>query len=275
MNPGDRISNLLKLVLLFVLIGCSAGAQPQKKEADISSPLSSPVVRITGVTNRGIVGDDATLVMRVEWTGQTPPGVTFVGFAASVEVEYADGSKNTGSASVGALGRQADIRVLNKGSNAPRKFNARLETSFKFFDANFATRTADFDLSKANGFASVGSAASANTRPGGDALTIARVRAQFDGCGAAKDCVTIDWGAGPLPSVTFNQFSIQGEITYVTNEGDVPRSASASTPGNVHSAQLAINEVAIAKVARIVVKATIKASATVQKNQTTELQGSF
>lgn len=69
---------MLKLALLFHLIGRSASAEPQKKEADINAPF----VRISGVTNRGIVGDDATLVIRVEWTSQTAQGVTLLGFTA-------------------------------------------------------------------------------------------------------------------------------------------------------------------------------------------------
>jgi hypothetical protein len=273
MNPGKRISKMLKLALLFVLIVCSAGAQPQKRETDISSPLSSPVVRIAGVTNRGIVGDDATLVMRVEWTAQTPPGVSLLGFTASVEVEYSDGSKNTGSAQVGASGRQADIRVLNKGPNAPRKFKARVETSFKFFDPNFATRTADFDLTKSNNFDSAGgSAASPNQRPGGDILTIARVRADFNGCGS-KDCFTVDWAVGQPRGFTFEQFSVQGEMTY-TGDVTVHRSASATTNGGAHSAQLQVDKQK-SQFTKIVAKVTINGSATVQKNQTTELQGIF
>jgi hypothetical protein len=163
--------------------------------------------------------------------------------------------------------------VLNKGANAPRKFNARLETSFKFLDANFATRTADFDLTKSNNFDSAGGAAATpNQRPGGDVLTIARVRADFNGCGS-KDCFTVDWAVGQPRGFTFEQFSVQGEMTY-TGDVTVHRSASATMYGSSHSGQLQVDKQK-SQFTKIVAKVTIKASATVQKNQITALQGIF
>ena len=80
----------------------------------------------------------------------------------NVEVEYADGSKNSNSGSVTASARQADLRVLNKPGTQPRKFTARVVTDFKFPDANFATQTEEFVLIKMNGFESTGPATSPN-----------------------------------------------------------------------------------------------------------------
>jgi hypothetical protein len=258
-----RALETLILGLLCLAAADSTSAQVQKTET--ASRLSTPA-RITRVTNRGIVGDDATLVIRVEWSLQTLTPVTPLGFIGSVEVEYADGSKNTGSASVGASARQADIRVLNKGLNDPRKFKAKLETSFSFFDPNFATRTAEFNLSK--------SAASSppNTRPGGDALTISRVRAEPGGCGG-QDCFTVEWAVGEQRSFTFEQFNIQAEISYV-GAVTTNRNASATASASARSAQLRVDNPKSGFV-KIVARITIKASANVQQRQTTESTGSF
>jgi hypothetical protein len=275
MNYRNIFSKTLCVALLSLIAGSLTSAQAQKKtDIDLARLApTSPDVRIIKVANRAIVGDDATIVIRVEWSAEARQVTEIVGFIASVEVEYADGSKNNNSQSVGASSRQADLRVLNKGSNQPRKFIARVTTDFKFTDANFATQTEEFTLSKANGFESTGPA-SPNTRPTG-AFGLSRVRAKFTGCGANNHCFTIEWGAGPIASVTFNQFSIQGAITYVTGGSSPQRSASATSPGNARSAQLVIQDVKISDLLKIVVKATVKASATIRKNQTTQLQGSF
>jgi hypothetical protein len=263
--PGRKSLKTLTLGLLCMLTAGSTSAQVQKTGTEITSQLSAPA-RITRVTNRGIVGDDATLVIRVEWALETLRPVTPLGFIGSVEVEYADGSKNTGSASVGASARQADIRVLNKGSNAPRKFKAKVETTFSFFDPDFATRTAEFDLGK--------SAATAppNTRPGGDALTISSVQAQSGGCGG-KDCFTVEWAVGQQRGFTFEQFNVQGEFSYV-GAVTTNRNASATASASARSVQLQVDNPKSGFL-KIVARVTIKASANVQQKQTADLAGSF
>jgi hypothetical protein len=274
MKYRNLFSKTLYLALLFVIAACSPTAQAQKKDIDLARPaLGSLDVRITRVTNRGIVGDDSTLVIRVEWSAEARQIIEFVGFNAFVEVEYTDGSKNSNSQSVGASARQADLRVLNKGSNQPRKFTARVRTDFNFADANFRTQTEEFTLSKANGFESAGPA-STTPRPS-DAVSIGKVKARFDGCGANNHCFTVEWGVRPVASVTFTGFNVQGAITYVTGAGTVQRSASASAPANARSAQLVAQDLKLADLLKIVVKVTLRASATVRRNQATDLQGSF
>ena len=263
--PGKKTLKTLTLGLFCMLAAGSTSAQVQKTDTEITSRLSAPA-RITRVTNRGIVGDDATLVIRVEWSLETLRPVTPLGFIGSVEVEYADGSKNTGSTSVGASARQADIRVLNKGSNAPRKFKAKVETTFSFFDPNFATRTAEFDLSKS------APSSPPDTRPGGDALTISRVRALSGGCGG-KDCFTVEWAVGQQRGFTFEQFNVQGEFSYV-GAVTTNRNASATASASARSVQLQVDNPKTGSL-KIVARVTIKASANVQQRQTAELTGSF
>ena len=260
-----RILNALRLGLLCLLASGSTSAQVRKTETEISSRLGAPA-RITRVTNRGIAGDDATLVIRVEWSLETVRPVTPLGFIGSVEVEYADGSKNTGSASDGASARLADIRVLNKGSNPPRKFEAKLETSFSFFDPNFATRTAEFDLSKS------APSQPPDTRPGGDALTISRVRALSGGCGG-KDCFTVEWAVGQQRGFAFEQFNVQGEFSYV-GAVTTNRNASATASASARSVQLQVDNPKTGSL-KIVARVTIKASANVQQKQTADLAGTF
>jgi len=259
------LKTLILGLLCFPLADSATSAQVRKTDTEISSRFGSPA-RITRVTNRGVVGDDATLVIRVEWSLETLRPVTPLGFTGSVEVEYADGSKNTGSASVGASARQADIRVLNKGSNAPRKFKAKLETTFSFFDPNFATRNAEFDLSKS------APSSPPNTRPGGDALTISRVVAQPGGC-AGQDCFTVEWAVGEQRGFTFEQFGIQAEISYV-GAVTTNRNASATASASARSAQLRVDNPKSGFI-KIVARVTIKASATVQQRQSADLAGSF
>ncbi len=248
-------------------------ARPPQKEVDSAAvAAAAPNVRISRVSNQGVIGDDATIVIRVEWTAQSPrPTTQILEFFASVEVEYADGSKNTGSANVPGSARQADLRVLNKGSNQPRTFKAVVESSFKFLDPNFATRTAAFTLNKSNGFGSAGPS-SPPTRPTGDALTIARVRADLNGCGA-KDCFTVEWAVGQPRSFTFEQFSIQAEITY-NGSLTTNRIALATATGAAVSALLTADKPKV-EFLNIVARVTIKGSATVQKRQTTRLAGDF
>jgi hypothetical protein len=252
----------LILGLLCLLAADSTAAQVRKTET--ASRFSSPA-RITRVTNRGIVGDDATLVIRVEWSLETVRPVTPLGFIGSVEVEYADGSKNTGSASVGASARQADIRVLNKGLNDPGRFKAKVETTFSFFDSNFATRTAEFDLGKS------AATSSPDTRPGGDALTISRVRAEPGGCGG-KDCFTVEWAVGQERGFSFEQFIVQGEFSYV-GAATTNRNASASAAASARSVRLQVDNPKSGFV-KIVARVTIKASRMFSR-QTAELAGSF
>ncbi|HEY7544356.1 MAG TPA: hypothetical protein VID27_05720 [Blastocatellia bacterium] len=263
--------NSIKSLMIFCIIAVSAAsAKAQKKDIEISTALGSPDVKITRVTNRGIVGDDATLVIRVEWSAQAQQTTTLLGFNASIEVEYADGSKNSRSQSVAASARQADLRVLNKGSNAPRKFAVVLRTEFKFLDANFINRTEEFDLSKSNGFSA---AASSATRPAPEAFSISRVRRNAGGCAPAKDCFIIEWGTTPRPSVQLNQVSLNANITY--NPGNHTRSAQTNAQATARTTTLAVEELKLVELIGIKVKLTSRVSAFISTSKNTQLAGSF
>lgn len=254
----------IKLMAIFLISLASAGAQ--KRDLEAIATLGSVDVKITRVTNRGVVGDDATLLIRVEWSAQTQPSTDLLGFNASVEVEYADGSKNSNSQSVAASARQADIRVLNKAV-APRKFNVVLRTDFKFLDANFINRTEEFDLNKANGFAA---APQSSGRPSSEAFAISRVRAKFDSCAPAKNCFVIDWSVTPRPSVQLAQVNLQASVTY----GNQIRSGAASAQAVARTATLTVDDPKV-KVDKITVRLISKVSATITTHKNTQLAGSF
>jgi len=273
MNFVKTISTMVHLALFSVLLVCTANAQPQTRSIDLQ-PISTPEVKIIRVVKGQVAGVDSKLTIRVEWGASAPQITELLGFDAFVEVEFADGSKSSGLLSVGGSARQAEVRVPNRAGVQPRNFTASVTTDFKFIDANFVTRTEEFTLEKSNGFQSTGQG-SPNQRPSGE-VQIGRVREKFEGCEPTKDCFIIDWGAGPLASVTFTQFFIKGDITYVTSpQGDVSRSASATFSGNVRTAQLAVDAVKATGLNKIVVKATIKASATIRKKAASALKGHF
>lgn len=260
----------IKLLTLFFILTLSALiVQAQKKDIETSVAFGSPDVKITRVTNRGVVGDDATLVIRVEWSAQAPQISTLLGFNASVEVEYADGSKNSNSQSVTASARQADLRILNKGANSLRRFTARLRTDFKFLDTSFINRTEEFDLGKANGF---DASSASDTRPAPEAFAISRVRAKFDGCSPAKNCFIIDWGVTPRPSVQLVEVSLQASVTYLP--GNQTRSGAATAQATARTATLTVDDPK-GKFESIKVRLTSKVSATISTHKNTQLTGSF
>jgi hypothetical protein len=263
----------IQLLALYLMVAvAAANAQAQKKDIEINPALGSPEVQITKVTNRGIVGDDATLVIRVEWSARARQTIEFLSFIASVEVEYADGSKNSSNAqSVGATARQADLRVLNKGANAPRKFTARLTTQFNFLDLNFINTTEEFTLNQSNGFQAA-PPASGTPRPSGEAFAISRVQAKFTDCAPAKHCFIIDWGITPRASVQLGQVNLNGEITY--HPGTQIHNAVASANATARTATLLIEEPK-GKFDSVKIRLTAKVAATLTLNKTTQLSGSF
>lgn len=272
MKPKNLIAIQL-LTLFFIVAVSAASAQSAKKDIDISPALGPSIATITKVTNRGTVGDDTTLVIKVEWTTQTLPNHEFLEFAASVEVEYADGSKNnSNSQSVGATARLANLRVLDKGTNVPRKFTARLTTRFNFLDANFINRTDEFVLNTANSFDTANNASPAPaSRPSSEAFGISRVRAKFDGCAPVKHCFIIDWGTTPRPSLQLNQVSLSASITYLPNQ---TRSDAASANASARTATLKVDDPKV-KFNVIKVNLTTKVSATITTSKNTQLTGSF
>jgi hypothetical protein len=261
--------NLLALIFLGTV--SVADAQTQKPDTAINAALNSPDVQITNVTNRGIVGDDTTLVIRVAWNAQARLHTEILGFNAFIEVEYADGSKNSNSQSVDATARQADIRVLNKGANPLRKFTVSLNTQFKFLDSDFINLTEEFELNKTNGFSATKTSTPAN-RPSSEAFAISRVRAKFGDCAPAKHCFIIDWGTTPRPSLQLNQVNLTASITY--NPGSQTRSANASATVSAHTATLTVDDLKT-EFANIKLKLTTKVSATITTSQNTQVTGSF
>ena len=145
---------VLRLALLLSVMAPGIPAQSPVQNPGTGVNAGPPDTRITRVTNRAVVGDDATLVIRLEWTTSIPGLTQLLGFTASVEVEYADGSLNSDSKTVGAAARLADLRVLNKGANTPKRFKAKVETRFNSIALTPFSFAAEFDLNNANNFTS-------------------------------------------------------------------------------------------------------------------------
>src|SRR5688572_25264973 len=110
----EKLGSIARFTILFSLmvVGMPAHGQVQNTADPGGGPISTGPLetRITKVTNRAVVGDDATLVIRVEWTTTSSPLARVLGFNAFVEVEYQDGTTNSNSNTVAADVRQADLR---------------------------------------------------------------------------------------------------------------------------------------------------------------------
>jgi hypothetical protein len=273
MNYRNLRSMILPVALVFLIASSPASAQAQKQDPDLErlSTIGVPDVRITRVTNRGVATDDSVQSIRVEWNAEARQITTFLGFTASVEVEYADGSKNSNSRSVEARARHADIGVPNKGGNAPRRFIARLRTEFKVFHSLFINVTEEFDLNKANGF---NADKNVEFSPGhsSEPFAISRVRLTVSNCASGKHCFIVNWGtAPPRPGLQLVEVSLNAVMTYNNNEA---RSAALSASPSARTATLVCDETK-AGFTGVKFKLTTKVSANVSNITHTQLSGSF
>ncbi len=275
MNYKNSTSMILHLAFLFLIAVSSASAQAQKQDPSLERPstVGAPDVRITSVTNRGVATDDSVLSIRVSWSAEARQITTFLGFEAFVEVEYADGSKGSGSRNVGASVRQADIGVPNKGSNLPRRFTARVVTEFKVLHSNFIDQTAEFDLNKTNGFNAILTDASFSPRPPSEVFIINRVRRIVENCAQGKHCFIINWSTTPRPSIQPGDVSLNAQITYINPTNEI-RSASGSVPVGARTITLTCNQPK-EQTNNIKVKLTSRVSVNVFSKQNTGLTGNF
>lgn len=274
MNYRNLRSRILPAIFFLIAVA-STGAQAQKQDPNLErlSTVGAPDVRITSVTNRGVATDDSVLSIRVAWSAEARQITTFLGFEAFVEVEYADGSKNSKSRSVGASVRQADIGVPNKGSNLPRRFTARVVTEFKVLHSNFIDQTAEFDLNKTNGFNAILTDASFSPRPPSEVFIINRVRRTVENCAQGKHCYIINWSTTPRPGIQAGEVGFNAQITYINPTNEI-RSASGSAPVGARTITLICDQPK-ENTNNLKVKLTSKVSAHVFSKQNTQLTGSF
>ncbi len=86
-----RISFLVRLALAASLIAMAllSAAQAQKPQVESAqSPSAAPNVQIAQVRNLGIQGDDATLVIEVNWTATAPQATHIKRFTITVVSEF-------------------------------------------------------------------------------------------------------------------------------------------------------------------------------------------
>src|SRR5260221_3227943 len=128
----NKIVSLLSFVLtvVWILSAAIGTARAQKPEIErLQSPAGGPNVQIAQVRNLGIQGDDATLVIEVSWTATAPQATHINGFRMLIEVEYADRSKDK-TAPANATAPRTLLRVLNKGTNLPKRFTITVVSEF-------------------------------------------------------------------------------------------------------------------------------------------------
>src|SRR2546430_7357046 len=147
------VSLLTSILAVGLILSAAIGrAQAQKPEIDVArlqSPSAAPNVQISQVKNLGIQGDDATLVIEVSWTATAPQTTHINGFQMLIEVEYADRSKDK-TAPANATPPRTLLRVLNKGSNLPKRFTITVVSEFSAPSATPLSATEEFDLSQGN-----------------------------------------------------------------------------------------------------------------------------
>jgi hypothetical protein len=268
---GNKFFSVLRLALLLSLMAPGIPAQSPVQNPGTDLNTGPPDTRITRVTNRAVVGDDATLMIRVEWTTSIPRLTQVLGFTASVEVEYADGSTNSDDKTVNAAARLADLRVLNKGANTPKRFKARVETSFNSIALTPFPFAAEFDLSTANNFTSP------PRRTSRELVDIRGVALKNQGCAAGKDCFTIGWAVNPQPDVSStNQFKVEGTFTY-NLQGSPPlvRTASTTVGSSAREARLVVDQGLGGRTSNIHVKVTVTAMTQASSRVSSQSAGLF
>jgi len=271
------VSLLAFILAVGLILSAAIGtARAQKSEIEhLQSPASAPNVQIAQVRNLGIQGDDATLVIEVSWTATAPQATHINGFQMLIEVEYADRSKDK-TAPTNATPPRTLLRVLNKGSNLPKRFTITVVSEFTAPSTTPFSVTEEFDLSKGNGFDGHGSP---SPQSRGQFLNIAEVKKQLPGCSPNDNCFEVSWGvASNVPGITaVNRFNIEAEFTYKFGQSaGVTRNLSDNFDGSKRQATLKVTDVpnGIGDLS-IHVKATAKAFVTVATTKTTVKEGSF
>ncbi len=272
------VSLLAFILAVGLILSAAIGtARAQKSEIEhLQSPASAPNVQIAQVRNLGIQGDDATLLIEVIWTATTPQATHINGFQMLIEVEYADRSKDK-TAPTNATPPRTLLRVLNKGSNLPKRFTITVVSEFTAPSATPFSVTEEFDLSKGNGFDGHGSS---SPQSRGQFLNIAEVKKQLPGCSPNDHCFEVSWSvASNVPGITaVNRFNIEAEFTYKFGQSTgVVRNQSANVDdGSKRQATLKVTDVPSGSGdLSIHVKATVKAFVTVATTKTTVKGGSF
>ena len=271
------VSLLAFILAVGLILSAAIGtARAQKSEIEhLQSPASAPNVQIAQVRNLGIQGDDATLVIEVSWTATAPQTTHINGFQMLIEVEYADRSKDK-TAPTNATPPRTLLRVLNKGSNLPKRFTITVVSEFTAPSATPFSVTEEFDLSKGNGFDGHGSS---SPQSRGQFLNITEVKKQALGCSASQDCFDVFWGVSSnVPGIAaVNRFSIAAEVTYKFGQSAGPtRNSSDNVDGSKHQATLKVTDVPSGSGdLSIHVKATVKAFVTVATTKSFVKEGSF
>src|SRR2546430_1307940 len=210
-----RISFLVRLALAASLIATAllSAAQAQKPQVESAqSPSAAPNVQIAQVRNLGIQGDDATLVIEVSWTATAPQATHINGFQMLIEVEYADRSKDK-TAPANANAPRTLLRVLNKGTNLPKRFTITVVSEFTAPSTTPFSITQEFDLSKGNAF---DGHTSSSPQSRGQFLNIAEVKKLVLGCGPNENCFEVSWGvASNVPGIAaVTRLNVEAEFTY-------------------------------------------------------------
>src|SRR5947209_4905047 len=197
-----RISFSARFALAASLITTAllSSGQAQKPQVEsLQSPSAAPNVQIGQARNLGIQGDDATLVVEVSWTATAPQATHINGFQMLIEVEYADRSKDK-TTPTNATPPRTLLRVLNKGSNLPKRFTVTVVSEFTAPSTTPFSVTEEFDLSKGNAFDGHGSS---SPQSRGQFLNIAEVKKQLPGCSPNDNCFEVSWGvASNVPGIT-------------------------------------------------------------------------
>ncbi len=272
------VSMLTSILAVGLIMSAAVGqAQAQKPEIErLQSPAGAPNVQIAQVRNLGIQGDDATLVIEVSWTATAPQTTHINGFQMLIEVEYADRSKNK-TAPANATPPRTLLRVLNKGSNLPKRFTITVVSEFTAPSSTPFSVTEEFDLSKGNAFDAHGSS---SPQSRGQFLNIAEVKKQTLGCTPNENCFEVSWGvASNVPGIAaVNKFNIEAEFTYKFGQSaGVIRNQSANVDdGSKRQATLKVTDVPSGTGdLSIHVKATVKAFVTIATTKTFVKDGSF
>jgi hypothetical protein len=273
-----RVSLLGFILAVGLIMSAAVGqAQAQKREVErLQSPAGAPNVQIAQVRNLGIQGDDATLVIEVSWTATAPQTTHINGFQMLIEVEYADRSKDK-TAPANATAPRTLLRVLNKGSNLPKRFTITVVSEFTAPSTTPFSATEEFDLSKGNAF---DGHSSSSPQSRGQFLNIAEVKKQIPGCTPNENCFAVVWGvASNVPGIAAaNKFNVEAEFTYKFGQSaGVVRNQSANVDdGSKRQATLKVTDIpsGIGDLS-IHVKATVKALVTIATTKTTVKDGSF
>lgn len=264
----------LALAVALIATAVISSAQAQKPVIERLPLVSAPNVQI-GQVRKVIQGDDATLVIEVSWTAAAPQGTQVKGFQMSIEVTYADGSKDKAAPAAASPG-QTRLRILNKGSNLPKRFTITVVSEFTAPSTTPLSVTAEFDLGKANNFDSHGNSAPQSR---GQFLSITEVKKQLLGCGTSQDCFDVFWGVSSnVPGIAgVNKFNVEAEVTYKFGQTTgATRNASDNVDGSKRQATLKVSDVPTGTGdLSIHVKATVKAFVTVAATNTTVKDGSF